>query len=176
MSNFTQNLNALPIRQQHQINFKSDNDNPSQNSYVRLDNQYPSQNNQQMKLNKYKVYKHQPFSKQIPQYAIPVQLEQERIRVQSYANGGSSQILDQTAPGQNNMNNIHDKSNVAGQDEEQIAQSIRRERQRQVIITKIIRRFDEDGNGELDENELFTMASHTNTFSKLYNYLKGTKK
>ncbi|CAF1066154.1 unnamed protein product [Didymodactylos carnosus] len=185
MSNLTQNSYALPIfisQQQQQNNFnpsqnvfiQQENSHVRSNNYPYLSNQYLPQNSQQTHLNTYKVYKHQPVLNQIPQYpnVIQPQQQQQRLRVPSYSNGGLTQILDQTAYSQNNVNNNIGNSSIIQQNIQQVTNNIRRERQRRAMIDKMLILFDDDGNGQLDANEFFSMSLRTNMFPKFHNYLK----
>lgn len=74
----------------------------------------------------------------------------------SYANGAQVQINDR-----------HQVKLPSLQEEQ-----YRRERQRRMMIEKLFHLFDEDGNGQLTNDELYSMALRSNIFPKIHSYLK----
>ena len=74
----------------------------------------------------------------------------------SYSNAGQVQII-----------NPHRMIYPSMQDEQ-----YRRERQRRMMVDKLFRLFDEDGNGQLTNDEFYSMALRSNIFPKLHSYFK----
>ncbi|UJR36515.1 hypothetical protein I4U23_029236 [Adineta vaga] len=58
--------------------------------------------------------------------------------------------------------------------EQQLTLQLRRERQRRAMIDKMVTLFDEDGNGQLTKEELYSLALRSNIFPKFHYYLKQT--
>lgn len=48
----------------------------------------------------------------------------------------------------------------------------RRERQRRMMVEKLFRLFDEDGNGQLTNDEFYSMALRSNIFPKIHSYFR----
>ncbi|CAF1366054.1 unnamed protein product, partial [Adineta ricciae] len=58
--------------------------------------------------------------------------------------------------------------------QQQFTLQIRRERQRRAMIDRMVTLFDDDGNGQLTKDELYSMALRSNIFPKIHYYLKQT--
>ncbi|CAF1364153.1 unnamed protein product, partial [Adineta ricciae] len=58
--------------------------------------------------------------------------------------------------------------------QQQFTLQIRRERQRRAMIDRMVTLFDDDGNGQLTRDELYSMALRSNIFPKFHYYLKQT--
>lgn len=90
--------------------------------------------------------------------------------VPSYPNNAIVQIYDQTNYNQQQPSSMI----VQNPNQQQITLQLKRERQRRTMIDKIILLFDENGDGQLTKDELYSMALRSNMFPKFHHYLKQT--
>ncbi|CAF1062818.1 unnamed protein product [Adineta steineri] len=77
-----------------------------------------------------------------------------RLPIPSYSNGAVGQVYDQT--------------NVNRQ------QELKRERYRRTMIDKMFSLFDEDVNGQISKDELYSLTLRLNIFPKVHHFLKQT--
>ncbi|CAF1136162.1 unnamed protein product [Rotaria sp. Silwood1] len=77
------------------------------------------------------------------------------IPISSYSNNGIVQVYNQR-----NFNN------------QQQERQLRRERYRRIMIDKIFFIFDEDANGQLTKDELYSLSLRLNIFPKFHHFLK----
>ncbi|CAF2524319.1 unnamed protein product [Rotaria sp. Silwood2] len=119
------------------------------------------------------LYHPQPSYKVYRRISNPVQ--QQLKNIPSYSNGAVIKIYDQT-----NFIHHHQQQQqqssmiVQNPNEQQLTLQLKRERQRRVMIDRIVSIFDDDGDGQLEKDELYSMALRSNMFPKFYQYLKQT--
>ncbi|CAF4581227.1 unnamed protein product [Rotaria sp. Silwood1] len=115
----------------------------------------------------------QPSYKVYRRISNPVQ--QQLKNIPSYSNGAVVNIYDQT-----NFINQHQQHQqqpsmiVRNSNEQQAPLQLKRERQRRAMIDRIVSIFDEDGDGQLEKDELYSLALRSNMFPKFHQYLKQT--
>ncbi|CAF2116572.1 unnamed protein product [Rotaria magnacalcarata] len=158
----TSQSNALPMYQTLRIPFDSNqpgNLSPTQKPLptpmVKITDRslYPQHS--------YKVHRRisKPIQPQLP-------------HIPSYSNGAGIKIYDQT-----NTNHRQEQPwliTFQNPNEQQLTIQLKRERQRRAMIEKMVTLFDEDGNGHLEKDELYSMALRSHVFPKFYQYLKQT--
>ncbi|CAF0777041.1 unnamed protein product [Rotaria sordida] len=101
------------------------------------------------------------------------QQQQQLKNIPSYSNGAVINIYDQT----NFINQQQQQQQQSAMifqnpNEQQLTLQLKRERQRRTMIDRMVSMFDEDGDGQLERDELYSMALRSNMFPKFHHYLK----
>ncbi|CAF1440691.1 unnamed protein product [Rotaria sordida] len=81
----------------------------------------------------------------------------QHIPISSYSNSGFVQVY--------NQRNFHNQ-------QQQQQKQLRRERYRRIMIDRMFLIFDEDANGQLTKDELYSLSLRLNIFPKFHHFLK----
>ncbi|CAF0735013.1 unnamed protein product [Adineta steineri] len=131
---------------------------------------YPTQMNYNqpsvpVQLNDRSIYPTQQTFKVYRRFPTQIQQQQQQFNnIPSYSNAAIVQVHSQQNP------TIY----VQNSNEQQYTLQLRRERQRRAMIDRMVTLFDEDGNGQLTKDELYSMALRSNAFPRFHSYLKQT--